>query len=85
MSQFQIRFHPKAVRELSKIDRIWQTRIKQKIELLSSDPNRIKSGIKTLKGRYQGLARLRVGIYRVIFRVIDEELVILIVQPILKQ
>ena len=77
---YQISFVAKAVQELSKIDPIWQSRIKQKLEILANDPAVLKHNIKALKGKYRGLARLGVGNYRVIFQVKKEELIILIIR-----
>ena len=77
---YQISFIPKAVQELSKIDTIWQRRIKKKLEILANDPAVLKHNIKALKGKYRGLARLRIGNYRVIFQVKEEELIILIIR-----
>lgn len=77
---YKISFLPKAVQELSKIDTIWQRRIKKKLEILARDPVALKHNIKSLKGKYSGLARLRIGNYRVIFQVKKKELLILIIR-----
>ncbi len=77
---YQIKFHPKAIRELVKVERPWQKRIKQKIELLAVDPSKLSKNIKPLKGKYDGLARLRIGSYRIIFQVKNKELRILIIR-----
>lgn len=77
---YQIKFVRRAVKELSKIDPIWQKRIKTKIQLLAQDPASLKSSIKTLKGKYNNFARLRVGNYRIIFKVMHKELIILIIR-----
>jgi len=66
---YQLKFHPKAKHELSKIDKIWQKRIKQKLEILANDPSPLRKNIKVLKGKYDGLARLRIGNFRIIFQV----------------
>ena len=77
---YRVIFDRKAVKELEKIDTIWQQRIKEKIELLAENPATLKPNITKLKGRYNKLARLRVGNYRIIFKVVDKELVILIIR-----
>ncbi len=77
---YRVHFSPKAVQELKKIDRIWQKRIKTKIELLAANPTALKNSIKPLKGKISGLARLRVGQYRIVFQLRKSELVILIVR-----
>ena len=77
---YRVIFLPKAVKELSKIDPVWQHRIKQRIELLAQDPSALKPNIKKLKGSYSKFARLRVGNYRIIFRRIERDLIILIIR-----
>ncbi len=41
-----------------------------------------KPDVKTLKGKYQGLFRLRVGDIRVIFKMNEKELVILVIEVV---
>ncbi|NHZ86625.1 MAG: type II toxin-antitoxin system mRNA interferase toxin, RelE/StbE family [Planctomycetia bacterium] len=77
---YRVIFVRKAVKELKKIDAIWQRRIKERIELLAENPAVLKPNIKKLKGRYNKFARLRVGNYRIIFKIIEKELVILIIR-----
>ncbi len=77
---YRVTFVRKAVKELSRIDPIWQQRIKQRIELLAQDPSALKPNIKKLKGRYNKFARLRVGNYRIIFKRIESKLIILIIR-----
>lgn len=77
---YQIKFLEKAAKELAKIDPIWQRRIKTKIQLLAQDPAALKSNIKALKGKYSNFARLRVGNYRIIFKIYNNELIILIIR-----
>lgn len=77
---YRVIFDRKAVKELKKIDVIWQRRIKDRIELLAENPAALKPNIKKLRGKYNKLARLRVGNYRIIFKVIDKKLVILIIR-----
>ncbi len=77
---YNVKFLKKAVSELKAIDPIWQKRIKQKIDLLAIVPNSLKQKIKKLKGKYRHFARLRVGQYRIIFKVEKERLIILIIR-----
>ncbi len=77
---YEIRFLKRAVDDLMSIDPIWQKRIKRKIEILANNPASLKNNIKVLKGKYSGLARLRVGNHRVIFRVKESTLMILIIR-----
>ncbi len=77
---YRVIFVKKAVKELTKIDPIWQKRIKERIQLLAHNPASLKSNIKKLKGKYSKFARLRVGNYRIIFKVVENKLVILIIR-----
>ncbi len=73
---FKLYFLTKAKAEFKRIDPIWQKRIKTKLGILTSNPVFLKNQIKSLKGK-QGLARLRVGSYRIIFQKKDKELIII--------
>ena len=77
---YRVVFVKKAIKEISRIDTDWQKRIKQRIVLLAQDPSTLKPNIKRLKGRYNKFARLRVGNYRIIFKVNNGELLILIIR-----
>ncbi len=78
-SSFEIRWHEKAVKDLKRLDKKTSRRIIDKVKNhLIKKPIKLS---KSLKGRFQGLFRYRVGDYRVIF-VLDyekEELLILAV------
>ena len=63
----------KALTKISKIDRI---RLIDAIDRLRKEPN--AGGV--LKGEFSGLRRLRVGSYRIIYEVIDDQLVVLVVR-----
>lgn len=76
---YQIEFLPEAKKDLEKLNKIIQKIIKSKIIILSENPNNLKSNIKTLKGRFKGKSRLRVGDYRIIFQVQNEKITILII------
>ena len=78
---YRLEFEVRAIKELEKIDKPWQVRIKEKILQLCENPESLRNSIKTLKGeRYVGLQRLRVGSYRVVFRKDEEKILILIVR-----
>lgn len=78
---YSLAFLPKAKKDLSKIDPIWQKRIKKKLELLAQNPLALKNSIKPLKGKdHKGMGRLRVGNFRIIFQKKEKELIIVIVR-----
>jgi mRNA interferase RelE/StbE len=63
----------KALAKISKNDRI---RLIEAIDRLREEPN--AGGV--LKGEFAGLRRLRVGSYRIIYEVVDDQLVVLVVR-----
>lgn len=63
----------KALAKITKNDRI---RLVEAIDRLREEPN--AGGV--LKGEFAGLRRLRVGIYRIIYEVIDDQLVVLVIR-----
>jgi len=76
----KIEYLPGAKKDLEKIDKLWQRRIKNSLQILSENPALLKNKIKKLKGKYKDYFRLRVGNYRVIFRIEKKKLVILVVR-----
>ncbi|WP_457601544.1 type II toxin-antitoxin system RelE family toxin [Hydrogenivirga sp.] len=77
---YRVEFLKEAYEELKRLDRPVQELIKEKIEKLSQNPEALKNNIKPLKGKYSGLYRLRVGNYRVIYRMERDRLLILIIR-----
>jgi len=77
---YRIEFLREAYEEFRRLDRPVQELIKEKLEKLAKNPEALKNNIKPLKGRYSGLFRLRVGNYRVIYRLEKDRLLILIVR-----
>jgi mRNA interferase RelE/StbE len=77
---FEIVFLDKAVRDLKRIDRAHQRIIKAKLLILAENPAALKANLKRLGGAAEGLFRLRVGTYRVIFWKDRSRLIILIVR-----
>ncbi len=77
---FKLVFLWRAQEELKNIDPVWQKRIKSKLFILASDPVILKNKIKSLKGKQKGLARLRVGAYKIIFQKKNKELIIIIIR-----
>ena len=74
---YHIQIQDRAVKSFKKISEPYKTLIKRKIELLK-DFTKDLSNIKALQGEYQGLYRLRVGDYRVLFDVADKGTIIIL-------
>lgn len=71
----RIEYSKAAQKTLRRIDRATAKRIRSKIELLASDADALANNVKALKGE-EGLMRLRVGDWRVIY---TDDLVVLLV------
>ena len=78
--KYKLFFLKEAVEEFKKLDKAVQRIIKEKLEILAQNPELLKNNIKPLKGKYRGLYRLRVGNYRVIYRLDKEEITILVIR-----
>lgn len=75
-----VRFDPRAQRELEKLDRAAQARILKFLrERVKSGSNPRESG-KPLAGEMAGLWRYRVGDYRLVCHLRDQDLVVLVVR-----
>ncbi|WP_456383875.1 type II toxin-antitoxin system RelE family toxin [Persephonella sp.] len=77
---YRLVFEKQAEKEFLSLPRHIQRIIREKLLILSQNPEVLKNNIKPLKGKYKGLKRLRVGRYRIIFQEKEEELIILIVR-----
>lgn len=74
---YKIEFTPKAAKQFSKLDQGTKKRIKEvllRIEALG-DPRALG---KSLQGGLSGLWRYRAGDYRLLTRIIDDKLIILV-------
>jgi len=76
VSLYKIEFLKTAEKEFYRLPKQIQERMAKKLEGLKTDP--YPSGVKALKNG-QGRLRLRVGDYRIIYRVENDILVILII------
>ena len=73
---YSIRIKRSAAREIGRIPRDDRIRIIRAIDRLAEQP---LTG-SVLKGGLRGLRRVRVGRYRVLYEVLDDELVVLVVR-----
>jgi mRNA interferase RelE/StbE len=62
----RVEYSREAVKTLSRIDRATSQRIRAKVDQLAADPAALANNVRPLKGG-EGLMRLRVGDWRVIF------------------
>lgn len=77
---YELHFLSSAKKEFAKLDIVAQKTIKEKLLILTTNPDTLKNNIKTLKGEYKGKFRLRINQYRVVFQVKDEELIIIVIR-----
>ncbi|NJO42578.1 MAG: type II toxin-antitoxin system RelE/ParE family toxin [Cyanobacteria bacterium CRU_2_1] len=77
MANYQIEFLPTAQKELASLPKQMQQRVAAKLEQLKADP--YIPGVKALKNG-GGRLRLRIGNYRIIYRIEPDRLVILVVK-----
>jgi len=68
---------PKALRDLAALPKSDQERITKRIDALASDPR--PPGAKAVQGQH-GLFRLRSGNYRILYRIEDVRLLVLVVK-----
>jgi mRNA interferase RelE/StbE len=71
----RVEYSSEATRTLMRIDRATSKRIREKVDLLAIDPEALANNVRALKGA-EGLMRLRVGDWRVIY---TADLVVLLV------
>ncbi|MGO9273243.1 MAG: type II toxin-antitoxin system RelE family toxin [Terriglobia bacterium] len=68
---------PAALRNLATLPKSDQKRVIERIDGLATDPR--PSGAKALQGQH-GLYRLRSGNYRIIYRIEDDRLLVLVIK-----
>jgi mRNA interferase RelE/StbE len=74
---YTVEFRPTAAKEFKKLPLEAKQRIEVQIEALRLDPR--PPGAKTLQGG-NGELRIRVGDYRVIYRIQDDKLIVLVLK-----
>lgn len=75
--RYALTFRPAAARDLRKLPRSVATRIRAALDDLRENPR--AHGVQPLTGR-PGLWRVRAGDYRAVYKIQDDELVILVVR-----
>ena len=75
MAVYSVRIKRSATRDLAQIARQDRERIVYAIDRLAEQPH---AG-HALKGDLRGLSRIRVGDYRVVYELLEDELVVLVV------
>lgn len=75
--RYEVLFLPRALREFEKLPRDAQRAIGRRLDALERDPR--PHGVKALSGQ-PGVLRVRVGDHRVLYRVTDETLEVLVVR-----
>lgn len=76
---YKLYFLTSAKKEFKKLDTIAQKLIKEKLLILSQNPESVKNNIKPLKGIHKGKFRFRVNNYRIIIKKEDDKLIITII------
>jgi mRNA interferase RelE/StbE len=71
----RIEYGREAVKTLSRMDRATSQRIRRKVSQLASHPDALANNISALKGG-EGLMRLRVGDWRIIY---TEDLIVVLI------
>ncbi len=74
---YQVDFSKQAVKNLQRINPLYQKKILAQVKLLAISPFEM-TNVKKLKG-VEDTYRLRVADYRIVYRIKDNELIILIV------
>jgi mRNA interferase RelE/StbE len=77
MTIYLVEYTPAAARQIRKLNKIIQARLKSKIAMLSENPR--PHGSKKLKS-FEKSYRIRVGDYRVIYEIHDDVLLVLIMK-----
>jgi mRNA interferase RelE/StbE len=75
-NRFAVELTSKAAKELSKLEPSVQVRVRLAFELLRGNPRPPKS----LKLANQSLYRVRVGDYRILYKILDRKLVVIVIR-----
>nr|VFJ74490.1 MAG: mRNA interferase RelE/StbE [Candidatus Kentron sp. FW] len=77
---YRVRLHKRVTKALRNLPQHVRNAVKRRIDLLSEDPYRHpRLDVKKMQG-FDSVYRLRVGHYRLIYEIIEDELVVLVVK-----
>ena len=76
---YKLVFLTSAKKEFKRLDGVAQKLIKEKLLLLSQNPEIVKNNIKSLQGSHKGKFRLRIGNYRVVIKKENVKLIITVI------
>ena len=76
-ARYTVTILPAALRVLRSLPRNIRTRIRGEIDSLAENPR--PHGAKSLQGSQKGYLRVRVGDYRIIYRIEDDRLLVVVV------
>jgi mRNA interferase RelE/StbE len=76
---YKIKYKKQARKDLAKMPKNWQIRIREKLDELAINPYSINNNVKRIQG-IDNTYRLRIGDYRAFYQIIDDELVISVFQ-----
>jgi addiction module toxin, RelE/StbE family len=77
VGKFEVKFHRNAAKAYQRLPKAVKQRIDEAIETLRTNPFYGKDICK-LSGKLEGLYRLRVGEYRVIYRILEEQRLVIV-------
>jgi len=82
---WSIRVSSTAEKYLKKLDKKLQRKIREKLQALCGQQNPLENiQVRALTGELKGFYRLRIGEYRIIFALLEEEKVIAVVNIVLR-
>lgn len=76
-AKYTVKILPHALHDLQSLPRDVRGRVRERIDALSENPR--PHGVKRLQGGDKGYLRIRIGDYRVIYRIEDDRLIVLVV------
>ncbi len=78
-AKYELEFTPACAKQMRKLDPSVRKKIYDGLEKLIEDPYALNQNITSIKGE-DDLLRLRIGNYRVMYKIINDELVILAIK-----